>query len=139
MLELQRTLGNAAVTRLVQRRDRPASTDAPGAHHGGGHHAAPPKKPAADIHARVLRYDIDQGTGRVLMSAGTDQGVQVGMPGSLLEENGSEYVDFTVESVRGAACEAHVHATQDQVNRGSNAIIKASKFQPPESQEGKEF
>jgi hypothetical protein len=130
VLDLQRQLGNTAVTRLVQR-DTAASTDAPGAHHG----KQEKKKPASDVHARVLRFSIDDGKGFVMMSAGTEQGVQVGMEGALLDEKG-EYADFTVEKVGGATCEAHVSATQDQVSRGGNAIIKASKF---ESQEGKEF
>jgi hypothetical protein len=43
ILELQQSSGNAAVTRLVQRRERPQSTDAPGAGHGHGHAPAKPK------------------------------------------------------------------------------------------------
>ncbi len=142
ILGLQRAYGNAAVARVVQRapRDRPATTDAPGAHHDAGHHGKEgPKKPVADIHARVLKVDIDEGKTRITIGSGSDQGVQVGMEGSLIEENGKEYVDFTVESVQGGICRAHVEAIPDQINRGPNAIIKASKFVPPESQAGKEF
>jgi hypothetical protein len=140
VLELQRASGNLAVTRLLQRRDRPASTDAPGAHKDPGHHGKePPKKAAADIHARVIKVDIDEGKTRVTIASGTEQGVQVGMPGSLVEDKGTEYADFTVETAAGGSCTAHVTAIPDQINRGPNAVIKASKFTPPESQEGKEF
>ena len=138
LLELQRASGNAAVSRLIQRKDGPASTDAPGAHHGPAKEK-PAQKAAEDVHARVLKFEIaEEGLALVTLSAGSAQGVQDGMPGSMLEENGKEYADFTVEGTQGGMCKARFKATQDMVSRGSNAIIKASQFKP-ESQAGKEF
>ena len=134
LLDLQQQYGNAAVTRLVQRtpKDRPASTDAP-----GHHDKAPAKKaPAADIHARVIKSDIDQDMVRITIGSGPDQGVQVGMAGSLVKANGMEVADFTIETASGRVSTAHVKVILDQVNADPNVIIKASSF---ESQEGKEF
>jgi hypothetical protein len=139
LVELQRAAGNAALARLIQRKDAPASTDAPGAHPGHGGKLPEKQKPAADIHARVLKFELDQGMALVTLSAGSAQGVQDGMPGSMLEESGKEWVDFTVEGTAGGMCKARFKATQDQVNRSPNAVIKASQFKPPESQAGKEF
>ena len=45
MFALQRAWGNAAVTAAVQRKDRPASTDAP------GHHDSPKTEPPAEDYA----------------------------------------------------------------------------------------
>ena len=136
---LQRTSGNAAVTNLLQRapRERAASTDAPGARHHGSK-PAPKKAPPADVHARVIKYDIDQDEGLITIASGPDQGVEVGMSGSLLLANGSEYADFTIEQASGRVSHAHVHATSDQVNANPMVVIKASTF-APESMEGKEF
>jgi hypothetical protein len=138
LVELQRASGNAAVARLIQRKDGPASTDAPGAHPGTPK-PAEKQKPAADVHARVLKFELDQGLALVTLSAGSAQGVQDGMPGSMIEDSGKEWVDFTVEGTSGGTCKARFKGTQDQVSRGPNAIIKASQFKPPESQAGKEF
>jgi hypothetical protein len=137
--DLQRKSGNAAVARLVQRapRESAASTDAPGRHGHSGDKPAP-KKAAADIHARVIKYDIDQEMGFITIASGPDQGVQVGMTGSLMLTNGTEYVDFTIETASGRVSHAHVHATADQVNANPDAVIKASQF-APENMEGKEF
>lgn len=122
---------------MVQRapKDGPASTDAPGAHRKPTKEA--PKKAAADIRARVLKFEIDKGQGLITLSVGSEGGVKAGMPGSLLE-NGKEYADFTIDQVSGGTSKAHVGATQDQISRGPSAIIKASKFKE-ESQAGKEF
>jgi hypothetical protein len=134
LLDLQRSSGNAAVARLLQRApDRPASTDAPGQSGSG---SAAPKKAAADIHARVLKYEVDQGVGLITIGSGPDQGVQVGMSGSLLRPNGQEYADFTIESASGRVSTAHVHATADEVNANSDVVIKPASL---ESQAGKEF
>ena len=140
LLDLQRRFGNSAVTTLVQRapKDRPATTDAPGRRAPkGGSKKAPPKKAAADIRARVIKFEVDKGEGLITISSGQDQGVKVGMSGSLLKEDGTEYADFTIEKVTGVSL-AHVKASQDQVNANPNVIIKASKF-ADESQAGKEF
>ncbi|HEY4348883.1 MAG TPA: hypothetical protein VGM80_14970 [Gaiellaceae bacterium] len=133
LLGLQQRVGNAAVARLVQRapKDRPASTDAPGHEHDA------PKKAAADVHARVIKYDIDQGQGLITIGSGPDQGVQVGMSGSLILDDGHEYADFTVETAEGRVSRAHVQATMDMVNRGPNVVIKAASF--AKENEGKEF
>ena len=87
----------------------------------------------------MLKFELDQGLALVTLSAGSAQGVQDGMPGSMLEENGKEWVDFTVEGTAGGTCKARFQGTQDQVSRGPGAIIKASQYKPPESQAGKEF
>jgi hypothetical protein len=140
LAELQRSAGNAAVARLIQRKDAPASTDAPGAHAGGGKKPAEKQKPAEDVHARVLKFEVDgDGLALVTLSAGSAQGVADGMPGSMLGESGKEYADFTTEGTAGATCKARFRATQDMVSRGPNAVIKASQYKPPESQAGKEF
>jgi hypothetical protein len=121
-------VGNQAVGLLVQRapKDRPAPTDAPGSHPKPAKPA--PKKAASDIRARVIRFDIDDGKSRITMSAGSEQGVKVGMAGSLLEAGDKEYEDFTVEKLDGGTSSAHVKATQDQVSANPRVIIKASKF-----------
>jgi hypothetical protein len=140
LLDLQRQFGNTAVTRLVQRapHDRPASTDAPGAKHPGHAPAKPAPKKVEDIHARVIKFEIDQDMGYVTIGSGPDQGVEVGMPGSLVMPNGTEYADFTVEKAEGRVSKAHVKAIADQVNAGPEAIIKASKFKH-ENLDDKEF
>ena len=134
LLALQRNSGNAAVSSLVQRapKDGPASTDAP----GHAPHKPAPKKERVDIHARVLKYEVDQDMGLITIGSGPDQGVEVGMAGSLLLNNGTEYADFTIEKASGRVSSAHVHAIADQIRANPDVIIKASKF---ESQEGKEF
>jgi hypothetical protein len=130
------------VTLLVQRapRERPAPTDAPGAKKAPGKRSKPeaPKK-AADIRSRVVKYEIDAGVGLITISAGADQGVKVGMSGSLTKADGTEYGDdFTVEKAAGGMSSAHVKATQDEVSANPYVIIKASKFRE-ESLAGKEF
>jgi hypothetical protein len=144
LLDLQRRFGNTAVTELVQRapRDRPASTDiadvAGGAKHRG-HPAEPPaKQPTADIHARVIKIDIDEGGTRITIASGPDQGVQVGMSGSLVTSKGREVADFAIESAEGRVSIAHLQATFDQVRADPQVVIKASSF-AGESQAGKEF
>ena len=142
LLDLQRRFGNTAVTELVQRapRDRPASTDIAdvgGAKHGGL--AEPPaKKPTEDIHARVIKFDIDDGMGRITIASGPDQGVQVGMSGSLVTSKGTEYADFVIESAEGRISIAHAQVNLDQVSANPQVVIKASSFSG-ESQAGKEF
>jgi hypothetical protein len=136
VLELQRHSGNAAVARLLQRapHDGPASTDAPGATASAPGPA--PKKVTEDIHARVIAYSVDEGRGKITIGSGPDQGVQVGMTGTLL--NGSkEVADFTIEEAKGRVSWAHVQSTQDQMGTDANVIIKASSAPP--SMEGKEF
>jgi hypothetical protein len=128
LLDLQSAAGNRAVGLLVQRapKDGPATTDAPGAL---PKRAKPgPKKAASDVRARVIGFQIDEGQARITISAGADQGVKVGMSASLLEANGKEYADFTIEKVSGGTSIAHVKATQDQVSANPSLIIKASKF-----------
>lgn len=127
MLQLQRAAGNQAVSMLVQRapKDGPASTDAPGAKPAKPAHE---KKAAEDIHARVIGFSVDQGQGLITISAGSERGVKAGMGGSLLDADGKEYADFTIEKVSGATSMAHVNANQDQVSAGPSVIIKASKF-----------
>jgi hypothetical protein len=137
LLDLQRRAGNAAVTTMVQRdpKDRPASTDNPGAKKKPAKEA--PRKAAADITARVLKFEIDSKQALITLSVGSEGGVKLGMAGSLLEK-GKEYADFTIDHVSGGSSKAHLSVTQDQVSRGPTAIIKASKFKE-ESQAGKEF
>jgi hypothetical protein len=132
LLDLQRLAGNEAVAHLVQRapRDRPASTDAPGARRkkppkGKG----PPAKTAEDIRARVVKYEVVKGEGMIGIASGVDQGVKVGMTGSLLAANGSESADFVIDQVVGGISYAHIKATQDQVNSNPYVIIKASQFE----------
>ena len=139
VLGLQQQVGNAAVTRILQRtlKDRPASTDAPWAKK----HRPPAKKPAKkvpDIHARVVKVDIRNEKTRITVASGPDQGVQVGMSGSPIQENGRELADFTIEKTEGAASTACVNTIPDEVRRNPNVIIKASNFVPA-SNEGKEF
>jgi hypothetical protein len=144
LLDLQRRFGNAAVTELVQRapRYRAASTDVADVSGGKKHHGRaakpPPKKSVADIHARVIKYDFDQGQGLITIASGPDQGVQVGMSGSLVLSNGTEYADFTIEKAKGSVSSAHVQAIADQVRANPQALIKASSFSS-ESMAGKEF
>jgi hypothetical protein len=144
LLDLQQKVGNAAVTRLVQRRPSggAASTDVADVsggpkHHGHSAHKAPPKK-AGDVHARVIKYDIDKDMGLITIASGPDQGVQVGMSGSLILANGTEYEDFTIEKADGRVSTARVHANLDQVSANPQVVIKASSFSS-ESMEGKEF
>ncbi len=143
LLDLQRRFGNTAVTELVQRapRDRPASTDVAdlgGAKHGGRPAEQPAKEPTADIHARVIKFDIDDGMGRITIASGPDQGVQVGMSGSLVTSKGTEYADFVIESAEGRVSIAHAQVNLDQVSANPQVVIKASSFSS-ESQAGKEF
>lgn len=143
LLDLQRRFGNAAVTTLVQRapKDRPATTDAPGRRRKpkkDGSKKEPPKKAAADIRARIIKIETDKGESLITIASGTDQGVKVGMAGSLIKADGTEVADFVIERAGGGVSWAHIKATQDQVNANPNVIIKASKFED-ESQAGKEF
>jgi hypothetical protein len=135
LLHLQRQVGNVAVTRLLQR-DRPASTDAPWA----SKHHSKPKAPAKlpDVHARVIAVRIDDGKTVITIAAGPDQGVQVGMEGSLIQSSGREVADFTIETAHGRVSTAHIGAIPDQIYANPNVVIKASRF-APESMEGKEF
>ena len=139
LLELQRQVGNQAFATLVQRAPSgPAPTDAP-----GKRAPKPPKKksPAprktADFKARIIGYATDKEGGIITIAANADQGVKVGMAGSLLNKDGSEYADFIIEKVAGTSI-AHVKATQDQVGANPYAIIKASKFEDVDLR-GKEF
>jgi len=102
------------VTLLVQRapKDRPTSTDAPGRRRPPNKKEAPPKKAAADLRARVIRYAIVNGEGLITIASGTDQGVRVGMSGSLVKSDGTEYADFTIEKVTGGTSMAYVKATR---------------------------
>ncbi len=135
VLGLQQRSGNAAVARLVQRApaDKPASTDAPG-HHDKGKEE--PKKPAPDVHARIIKYDIDGDMTRITIASGPDQGIRVGMSGSLLTPHGKEYADFVIETAEGRVSTAHVKATPDEVRANSDCVVKPSTL---ESQAGKEF
>jgi hypothetical protein len=138
LLELQRTAGNQAVSQLVQRApmdaavplDAPATTDAPGAKPKPAKPA--PNKAVSDIKARVIGLQVDQGQLVITISAGTEQGVKVGMAGSLVEADGKEYADFTIEKAGGGTAIAHVKATQDQVSKNPGVVIKASKFSEPD-------
>jgi hypothetical protein len=136
VLGLQQRSGNAAVARLVQRApaDKPASTDAPG-HHDKGKKDEP-KKPAPDVHARIIKYDIDGDMTRITIASGPDQGIKVGMSGSLLTPHGKEYADFVIETAEGRVSTAHVKATPDEVRANSDCVVKPSTL---ESQAGKEF
>ena len=140
LLELQRRFGNTAVTELVQRapRDPPASTDIADVAGGAKHRGHPAKQPTADIHARVIKIDIDEGGTRITIASGPDQGVQVGMSGSLVTSKGREVADFAIESAEGRVSIAHLQATFDQVRADPQVVIKASSF-AGESQAGKEF
>ena len=132
----QHVSGNRAIARLHQRKDGPASTDV--ADTAGHKHGpkAPPKK-VEDIHARVIKYEIDDGKTLSTIASGPDQGVKVGMSGSLLSPSGKEVVDFTIEQAEGRVSKAHVEAIPDQVRANSDVIIKASTFH--DENEGKEF
>ena len=139
LLGLQRQVGNAAVSRILQRtpRDRPASTDAPWASKHHRSKPAPAKK-APDVHARVIKYDIIHDKTMITIASGPDQGVQVGMSGSLVQANGREVADFVIESAEGRVSRAFVDAIPDQVIANPHVVVKASSF-VPESMEGKEF
>jgi hypothetical protein len=134
LLGLQRQVGNAAVARLIQRapKDRPASTDAPWA---SKKPKAPTKKPE-DIHARVIKAEIDGGKTLITIGSGPDQGVRVGMSGALVSEKGKELQDFTIETADGRISKAYIDTILDEVRRNPNVVIKASSFV---SMEGKEF
>lgn len=135
VLALQRQIGNAGVTRMLQRtpKDRPATTDAPGVK------KRPPAKPAKklpDIHTRVIKADIAAGKTRIMIAAGPDQGVQKYMSGQLLKSDGSKYMSFMIEATEGGTSTAFVDTTLDDVRAHSQVLIKASDFV---SMEGKEF
>lgn len=137
ILDLQHRAGNRAVTTLVQR-DRAASTDAPGAKKKGRKpDKAAPKPAAKDIPARVLKVEVAGDQRLVTLSKGQDQGVKVGMAGSLIA-GGKEYADFTITEVQGGRSIGSTSATTDQISKGLDATIKASKFSD-ESQAGKEY
>jgi hypothetical protein len=133
LLDLQRLAGNEAVANLVQRapRDRPASTDAPGARRKKppAKEKGPPAKTAEDIRARVVKYEVVKGEGLIGIASGTDQGVKVGMTGSLIAANDTESADFVIERVAGGISYARIRATQDQVNSNPYVVIKASQFE----------
>jgi hypothetical protein len=136
VLDLQQSSGNRAIARLLQRKDGPASTDVADTA-GGKHGAKAPEKKVEDIHARVIKYDIDDGKTLITIASGLDQGVKVGMSGSLLTPSGKELADFTIEHSEGRVSKAHVEAIPDQVRANSDVIIKASSFH--DVNEGKEF
>jgi hypothetical protein len=133
LLKLQRESGNAAVARMLVQRDRAASTDAPGYRKPK---KAPPKKAPEDIHGRIVKYDVDQDMGKITIALGPDQGVQVGMSGSMLSDTGREYKDFVIDSASGRVSTAHLQVNLDEVKRNDTVVIKPATL---ESQEGKEF
>jgi hypothetical protein len=138
LLDLQQMSGNAGIARLLQRKDRPASTDVADTEGGGKHgDKPPPAKAVADIHARVIKYDIDDGKTLITIASGLDQGVKVGMSGSLVQPNGKEIADFTIEQSEGRISKAHVQAIPDQVRAAEGVVIKASSFHDENA--GKEF
>jgi len=142
LLELQRQVGNAVVARLIQRtpRDRPQSTDAPWVKRPKRPKPKPAKK-LPDIRARVIKYEIDKGRTLITIGSGPEQGVQVGMIGSLVHKDGREVTqagDFTIESAVGRISRAYIDAIPDQIIADPQVVIKASRFEP-ESMEGKEF
>lgn len=141
LLELQQQLGNAAVTRLLQRapRERPQSTDAPGAPKRSRPRPKPPKKQGPDIRARVIKADIVEGKTRIVIGSGPEQGVELGMSGRLVDAKGTELEGFTIDKVEGRVSFGFVDAILDRVRANPQVIIKASTFVPRESMEGKEF
>lgn len=139
---LQRSVGNRAVTLLVQRapKDRSAPTDAPGAK------KAPKKGPkeaparASDFKARIIGLHVVGGK-TVITIANGDRPAQAGMPGSLLEKRAedrpeAEYEDFFIDSVKGGTCTAFVSATMDRIKPYPYVNVKASKYEPPPTGEG---
>jgi hypothetical protein len=138
LLDLQRQVGNQAFAMLVQRAPAgPAPTDAPGRRKPKPPKKSPPPKKTADFKARIIGFATDKEGGVITIAAGADQGVKVGMTGSLLNKDGAEYADFIIEKVTGTSV-AHVKATQDQVSANPYVIIKASKFEDVDLR-GKEF
>ncbi len=131
LLDLQRQAGNAAVTGLLQRApsEGPASTDIADVADG-----AAAKGATADIHARVLKYDVVHGQVRITIGSGPDQGVEVGMAGSLLVPTGD--VDFVVETASGRISTAYVHATPDDVNASTGVIMNPSGVHAPPKPKG---
>jgi hypothetical protein len=136
LLDLQRQLGNGAVTRLIQRtpKDRPQSTDAPWVSK-----RRPKPKPAkklSDISARVIKGDIDAGKTRITIGSGPEQGVQVGMTGALVSTKGRELASFVIDSATERISRAYIDTILDEVRRNPQVVIHASKFV---TMEGKEF
>jgi len=119
LLDLQRTSGNAAVTRLVQRapNDRPASTDVADTASAG---------PKTDIHARVIGVSVVNKRTRITIASGTDQGIEVGMKGAITDSSGVPFEGFTIEEAEGRLSYATVQPTVDEVNTHSKVVIGPS-------------
>src|SRR5689334_7329082 len=107
LLQLQRSSGNSAVSELVQRRPRAASTDAPWAKK----QPKAPVKKAEDVHARIIKFDVDEAGNQITIASGPDQGIEVGMEGSLVSDSGREIEDFVIETASGRVSTTHVRAT----------------------------
>ena len=92
LLSLQREYGNAAVTEVVQRRERPQSTDAPQAK-GAAKPGKPGKKPVADDFAPKTMGEATKGR----------------EPGWLIDQ-GNKYLDNakSAKSPSGEASEFHI-------------------------------
>jgi hypothetical protein len=136
LLGLQRKIGNAAVTQIVQRESKAASTDAPWAKHHPK--SKPPANKAPDVHARIIGLMIVNDRTRITIGSGPEQGVKVGMPGSVVYPSGREAADFTIDEAEGRVSKAFVDLIPDQIHEARQVVIKASRF-TPESMEGKEF
>jgi hypothetical protein len=126
LLDLQRRVGNNAVTLLVQRQagDSPQPTRVQRQKKGGSK-KAPPKK-ADDIKARVFKVEVDKGGSLITISAGSDRGVGLAMEGRLVTGDGKVYASFAIEKVEGAFSWAHVSATPDEIGRNPTVIIDPS-------------
>ena len=84
-----------------------------------------------DIHARVIGFSIVRGMARIAISAGPDQGVEVGMAGYLARASGEAYKDFEIAEIRGRASYAYVQATQDEVTANPKDVITPSSGGSP--------
>lgn len=97
-----------------------------------------PRRPTADIRARVLATSVVEGAARITIGSGRQQGVEVGMSGSLLGPDGKETADFTIDEVEFRLARANVPATFDQVKTSTDVVIKAASF-TPENMDDKQF
>lgn len=133
ILQLQQSLGNAAVTRLVQRapRERPASTDVDDvAGSENGH------KEAHDLHARIIQVSVVSDHTRIGIASGSDQGVHEGMEGYALDEAGAVH-PFTIEEVRPRVCFAKIGMIVSAAEAADKVVINPASM-PQSAAAGKD-
>lgn len=80
---------------------------------------------AHDYHSRVLSVSVEKNSSKILVSGGFQQGVTIGMTGTLMGKSGP-YAHFEIEEVKDKYSTAHVKAIPDEIHAHSDVLINPS-------------